>query len=178
MVFGSLVELHAWLHSCLCFSLLEKLFLKASSTPPQHLLDTWLSVKLPSFFLSQSRQIVDSWWIDRESFWTLDSFSIDGGSIELLFLSLLYSSTPLRQLHLSTLFFSTPSSTDVSIPLDTSICRELLRIYIKDKRDPNFIFSRSLSLDTSVFSPPKSLSFTPNFFLKVSSSFSRFFFTW
>ena len=37
MVFGSLVELHAWLHSCLCFSLLEKLFLKACSTPPRHL---------------------------------------------------------------------------------------------------------------------------------------------
>ena len=33
MVFESLVELHAWLHSCLCFSLFEKLFLKASSTP-------------------------------------------------------------------------------------------------------------------------------------------------
>ena len=37
MVFGSLVELHAWLHSCLCFSLLEKLILKVSSTPPWHL---------------------------------------------------------------------------------------------------------------------------------------------
>ena len=33
MVFGSLVELLTWLHSCLCFSLLEKLFLKVSSTP-------------------------------------------------------------------------------------------------------------------------------------------------
>ena len=51
MVFGSLVELHAWLHSCLCFSLLEKLFLKASSTPPWHILDTWLSIELlRSFF--------------------------------------------------------------------------------------------------------------------------------
>ena len=37
MVFGSLVELHARLHSYLCFSLLEKLILKASSTPPRHL---------------------------------------------------------------------------------------------------------------------------------------------
>ena len=34
MVFGLLVELHVGLHSCLCFSLLEKLLLKASSTPP------------------------------------------------------------------------------------------------------------------------------------------------
>ena len=37
MVFGSLVVLHVWLHSYLCFSLLKKLFLKAFSTPPQHL---------------------------------------------------------------------------------------------------------------------------------------------
>ena len=33
MVFGSLVELHVGLHSCLCFSLLEKLFLKYSLAP-------------------------------------------------------------------------------------------------------------------------------------------------
>ena len=37
---GSLVELHAWWHSYLCFSLLEKLFLSnldSFSTPPRHL---------------------------------------------------------------------------------------------------------------------------------------------
>ena len=77
---------------------------------------------------------------------------------------------------MSTLFFSTPSSTDGLTPLDTSISRELLRIYIKDKRNPNFIFSRSLSLDTSVFSPPKSLSLTPNHFSSDFQAFSRFFF--
>ena len=27
ILFGSLVKLHVWLHSCICFSLLEKLFL-------------------------------------------------------------------------------------------------------------------------------------------------------
>ena len=37
MVFGSLVKLHVRLHSCLCFSLLEKLVLKASSTRPRYL---------------------------------------------------------------------------------------------------------------------------------------------
>ena len=40
MLFGSLIELHAWLHSYLCFSFLEKLFLSnldAFLTP----LDTW-----------------------------------------------------------------------------------------------------------------------------------------
>ena len=50
MVFGSLVELHVRLHSCLCFSLLENLLLKASSTPPQHLLDTLLFVELLKLF--------------------------------------------------------------------------------------------------------------------------------
>ena len=37
MLIGSLVKLHVRLHSCLCFSLLEKLLLKASSTPPRYL---------------------------------------------------------------------------------------------------------------------------------------------
>ena len=60
MVFGSLVELHVGLHLCLCFLLLEKLLLKTSLTPPQHLLDTLLSVELLKcfyflfFILSQS----------------------------------------------------------------------------------------------------------------------------
>ena len=34
MLIGSLVELHVGLHSCLCFSHLEKLVLKAGLTPP------------------------------------------------------------------------------------------------------------------------------------------------
>ena len=63
MVFGSLLELHVGLHSCLHFSLLEKLLLKASSTPPQHLLDTLLSVNLLKLFLitisTASRHLVD-----------------------------------------------------------------------------------------------------------------------
>ena len=37
MLIGSLVEFHVELHSCLCFSHLEKLVLKAGSTPPQYL---------------------------------------------------------------------------------------------------------------------------------------------
>ena len=84
MVFGSLVELHVGLHSCLCFSLLEKLLLRASSTPPRHLLDTLLSIELLKLFhiaisitsrylvdrsrnLLPPRQLLDSWWIDRTS---------------------------------------------------------------------------------------------------------------
>ena len=37
MLIGSLVEFHVGLHSCLCFSHLEKLVLKAGSTPPRYL---------------------------------------------------------------------------------------------------------------------------------------------
>ena len=37
MLIRSLVELHVGLHSYLCFSHLEKLVLKASSTPPRYL---------------------------------------------------------------------------------------------------------------------------------------------
>ena len=51
MLVGSLVMLYVGLHSCLCFSLLEKLLLKASSTPHRHFLDTLLFVELLKLFL-------------------------------------------------------------------------------------------------------------------------------
>ena len=140
----------------------------------RHLLDIWLSVELPSFFLSQSRLILDSWWIDRESSWTLDSWGIDRASLPV---SLLCSLTPPRQLHLLTLFFLTPSSTDGSTPLDTSICRELLRIYIYALRDSVLISSISFALSVPVHLP-NTLSFTSNLFLKHSSRLIKFFFTW
>ena len=66
MVFGSLVKLHVGLYSCLCFSLLKKLLLKASLTPPRHLFNTSLSVKILKFV----------------SYRNLNSFSTPGGSIE------------------------------------------------------------------------------------------------
>ena len=62
MLIGSLVELHVGLHSCLCFSHLEKLVLKASSTPPRYL----AICRASSAF----------------SYRNLDSFLILGGSIE------------------------------------------------------------------------------------------------
>ena len=84
MLIGSLVELYVGLHSCLCFSHLEKLVLKASSTPPRYLLDTLLSVELlqlfliaiptaPRHLLDRSRlllpprQLLNTCWIDRDS---------------------------------------------------------------------------------------------------------------
>ena len=122
IVFGSLVVLHVWLHSCLCFSLLEKLFLKASSTPPQHLHNIWLSVELPSFFLSQSRHLLDTWWVNRESFCPFNSFSTPGGSIEPHFLCLMFcTSTLSRHLYLSMAKSSTPGSTPYSTPSSVNL---------------------------------------------------------
>ena len=63
-----------------------------------------------SFFLSQSRQLLDTWWIDRESSCFLNSSSTPGGSIELLFLDLLScSSIP----QLSTTISSIPASNEL-----------------------------------------------------------------
>ena len=62
MLIGSLVELYVGLHSCPCFSPLEKLFWKAG----WHLLNTLLSVELLKSF----------------SYRNPDSSSIPGGSIE------------------------------------------------------------------------------------------------
>ena len=63
-----------------------KSWLDTSSTPPRYLAICRAS---QAFFLSQSRQLLDTWWIDRECSCLLDSFSTPGGSIELLFLDLI-----------------------------------------------------------------------------------------
>ena len=89
------------------------------------------------FFLSQSRHLLDTWWINRESFCFLDSVST-ARSINRAFVldMVVYSSTHARQLHLSTTIFSTPTSTDFSMPLNTFICRDLLMAYIFSSCDP------------------------------------------
>ena len=86
MLIGSLVELYVGLHSYLCFSPLKKLFWKAGLTPPRYLAICWAS---QAFFLTQSWHLLDTWWIDQESSYLLDSSSTPGGSIELLFLKLI-----------------------------------------------------------------------------------------
>ena len=101
MLFGSLVELHACLHSYLCFSLLEKLFLSN--------LDSFSTPDYLSSFSTSSYRNLDSFstarWIDRDFFWILDSFLTTGRSIELSFsLLLICPSTDPRELHLSTPF--------------------------------------------------------------------------
>ena len=132
MLIGSLFELHVGLHSCLCFSHLEKLFLKVGSTPP------W----------SQSRQHLDTWWIDRDWVCILDSFLIPGGSIKIWSVS---STVPRYLVDRSSFcswcwwvisrylldtsavddHFLGTSSTDTSTPLNTFICRDLLAFLYK-----------------------------------------------
>ena len=110
-----------------------------------------------SCFLLLSRQLLDTWWIDRESSCLFDSFSTLGGSIELLFLDLMScSSIP----QLSTTFSSIPPSIASSIPLDTCIYRALLRVYIfiSLRFDPHF-FDLSRSVRTCS-SPKHHLSYS------------------
>ena len=159
MVFGSLVELHVWLHSCLCFSFLEKLFEKLA----RHLLDTFST---PGYLSS----------FQAFSYCNLNTSSTPGGSIEPHLLWLMF-------LNLDT--FSTLVSVNGQIIdtwLDTSrhlhLSRALLRFYIFFLVRFKPHFSRSLSLDSSISSSPKHSHLTPNLLLKVSSSFFKSFFTW
>ena len=155
------------------FSSRKNVFKKACTTPPRHLAICQAS-KL--FFLI-----------------TISTSSTPDGSIEKVTVSLIAtarsinratildmvvsSSTLAQHLHLSTAIFSTPTSTACSMPLYTYIYRDLLMAYIFSSCDPQLI-SIDLFLDASVFSTPKPLSLTPIFFLKVSSSFFKIFFTW
>ena len=175
VLIGSLVELYVGLYSYLCFSHLEKLFWKIGSTPPRYLAICRAS---QAFFLSQSRQLLDTWWIDRECSCLLNSYSTPGGSIELLFLDLIpccsivarylscrqaFSRHLLRQLprHLSIPHLSSITKGSIS----TSSC------------DPVLI-SLDLSLDCSLFSLPNSLISLQFHSSKVSSRFFKFSLSW
>ena len=155
-----------WIAFMSCFSPLEKLFWKPGSTPSQYLAICRAS---QAFFLSQSRQLLDTWWIGRECFCLLNSFSTLGGSIELLFLDLIpCCSIP----QLSTTIFSIPTLIASSTPLDTCIYRDLLRVYIYFLRNPFLISSISLDLSVPIHLP-NTLSLTPNLFLCDFSSFFK-----
>ena len=158
MWIGSLVELYIRLHSCLYFSPLEKLFWKTGSTHPRRLAICWAS---QAFFLLQSRQLLDTWWIDRVSILEIDSLLLDTCSIP----------------QLSTTAFSTPPSIASSTPPDTSAVELYWRSYLNLHWNPSLISSNCLNLSVPVHLP-NTLSFTPNLFLKVSSSFFKFFYTW
>ena len=149
------------MYSCPCFSPLEKLFLKSwldtSSTPPRQLAICRAS---SSFFLSQSRQHLDTWWINQASFLLLVFFFLDR------FLTL----------YLSTLLFLDTCSTDGSTPPRHLICRDLLMVFKYTSCDPQ-LTSVDLSLIFSDFSSPKPLSLTPNLFPWDSQAFFKSFFT-
>ena len=159
MLSGSLVELHAWLHSYLCFSLLEKRFLSnldTSSIPPRHLAICW-ALKLFSYRnLDRSST---TRWIDRESSWTLDSLLTAGGSIKLLFLCLCFVSWHL---------------------LDSCICRPCFSRHLPQQMA--WHLSTPLSVENywgSIyrffaiwFSFPPSLSISPHLFISQTLSLS------
>ena len=156
MLIGSLVELYVGLHSYLCFSPLEKLFWKAGSTPPRYLAICRAS---QAFFLTQSRHLLDTWWINRESSCLLDSSSTPGGSIKLLFLKLILCCSILAR------YLNCQRPLSRHLPWHLSI--------------PQLSSITSISLDLSVpVHLPNTLSFTPNLFLKFSSCFFKFFYTW
>ena len=176
MLIGSLVELHVRLHSCLCFSPLEKLVLKCGLTPPRYLLDTLLSVELlklflitistaPRYLVDQSRkllpprQLLDTWCIDRASVLGSDELFLNTCSIPQLLTSI----------------FSTPTSTASSTPLDTCIYRDLLRVLYKPHRAIRTSF-HSISLSIALCSLSQTLSshsnLDPQRFLQDFSRFS------
>ena len=128
------------------------------------------------------------------SYCNLDTSSTPGGSIEKVPVSSIASRQLGRLIELLFLiWWFVPRHM-----LDTFICRwpfsrhlpqqiakhlstpSSVEIYWWPIYSPRAICSLflSISLDTSVFSSPKPLSLTPNFFLKVSSSFFKSFFTW
>ena len=137
MLIESLVELHVGLHSCLCFSHLEKLVLIVGSTPPRYLFDTLLSDELLQLSLiaipTASRYLVDqssfcSWFCWIVPWHLLDTLAVDD-------------------------HFLDTSSTDISIPLDTYICQDLLLALFKLPVRFGTHFTRSLSRYFSDFSP-------------------------
>ena len=160
-----------WIAFKSVFFTLEKLVLKASSTPPRYLLNTSLSVEILQLFLIAFRQLLDTWWIDRESSCLLDSFSTLGGLIELLFLDLMScSSIP----QLSTTISSIPTSIASSIPASIKLYWGSIYSFFVIR----FSFLRSLSICPHLFiSQTLSLSLQTSSFV-IIQAFSRFFFSW
>ena len=162
---GSLDELHTWLHSYLRFSLLEKRFLSyldTSSIPPRHPA-ICRALRLCSYRnLDRSSTIR---WIDQESSWTLNSFSIAGGSIELLFLCLCFVSRHLLDICICRCCVSRHLSWQMSRHLYLSRITEDL--YIGFSRFGSHFLDLSRSI--RAYSPPKHfllpLNLQPTWFL-------------
>ena len=127
-----------------------------------------------SFFLSQSRQHPDTWWIDQESFWPLDSFSTPGGLIKPHNLLLVFLFLDSFSTHdLSTLLFSTPTLQMSRHLIYWDLLRALFKLLVQSAC--HFL---DISLDWLLFSLSNTLFFPSNPFCKVSSSFTKLFFMW
>ena len=138
----------------------------------QHLLDSWLSVELPKAF---SYHNLNSWWIDRESFWPLDISSTPGGSIE--HHSCLWcfsSSTASRHFVYRRCIFLDTCLTDGSTPPRHLICQDLLMVFNTPRAIRSSLLSISLSFFQTFHLPnlPYSLQTSSLGILKLSSSLS------
>ena len=169
MWIGSLVELYVGLHSCLCFSPFENLFWKAGSTPPRYL----VICRASQVFLSQSRHLLNTWWIDRECSCLHDSFSTPGGSIKLLFLNLILCCSILAQ-YLS-----------YRRPVPRHLPRQLPRYHLIPQLSSiikgSIYFSIAILLSflwSLSICPLLFISQTLSFSLQSSLSFFKFFYTW
>ena len=152
-------------------------------SPRKIVLKSWLDtssiasylLRFLSFFLSQSRQHLDTLWIDRESFWPFDNFSTLDGSIEPHFLLLVFLFLDSFSTHdLSTLFFFfTPTRQMSQHYLDTSSVEIYWGFYLSSSCNPPVI-SRYLSRLIFVFSPKHfllSLKFFLQGFFKLHQAF-------
>ena len=157
------------LHSCLCFSPHEKLFLKYGSTPPRYLLDTLLSVELLKHF----------------SYRNPDSSSIPSGSIEKAPASLIASQHLVDRSSfyswnwfLIARYLSCQQAFSWHLPRQLArylICRALLKVLFKPPCAIQSSF-HSISLSIALCFLSQSLSshfnLNPQRFLQAFSSFS------
>ena len=171
MFIGSLVKLHVGLHSCLCFSHLKKLVLKAGLTPPRYLAvcraSSAFSYRNPNNFSilggsiknGSASSIASRHLVDQSSFcswfwWVVPRYLLDTSAVDD--------------------HFSTPSSTGVLIPFDTCIYWDLLMALLKLPVRFRTHFIRYLSRYFFVFSPKISHLtpiFVPQGFFKLFQDF-------
>ena len=156
MLFGSLVELHALLHSYRCFSLLEKLF------------------------LSNLDRSSTTGWINRESSWTFDSFSTTDGSIELLLLCLCFLPRHLLDSCICRRCFYWHLSRQMARHLYLS---RITKVLYKGQAWSGSYFSQSLSHQKCLFTSQTSLTHSKSFsqvifkLFQVLSSLGMFLFS-
>ena len=139
------------------------MFFSSQKTVLKSWLDTssipcYLSSFSSLFFLSQSRHLLDTWWIDRECSCLFDSFSTPGGSIELLFLDSIPCCSIL------TWYLSCRQAFSQHLPRQLPrhlICRALLKVLFKPPHAIRFSF-HSISLSIALSFLSQTLSFHSN----------------